>query len=772
MGMGNGPSRTVKFSTFVAGLILALSLPSIALASPVAFFQNVNPTPGSSSAATSRMLSVTVYDRYGVRYMTNMTMSLDGVQVKPTWKPWSGYGFRKFTLKYAAMNMAPGVHTAAVRIHDQKNNTVNYSWNFTVLNVTLPPIVPFVHATVANSCTTAGSGCHSGNIASIHAGGPNGGCANCHALSVAPMSDCAACHATLPNFHSAATHKAIVSSATIAAQTCTQAICHGDSGSPIAYNHKNGCAECHDSTRAGVPEAILAGGATCESCHDFATIHSAAKMTTGHTVSGSCFASTCHGTNVATMHTIDFRGTGAATIPGCAACHAPGKTPSTDCQTCHADLVTPHDYVKAHAGATASYTVNVTAMLSTNSSACVACHGNDLTAVLPANTYADLPAAEHKGCSCHAYGEAGQNNGLLPAGQVGCQNCHGTAQYGAHEFGAKNTVSGHNTTTFGTIGAKSRFDGSQGATLTDTVGNTVETTWGLPTVNVFWSQNPANAPAGANTTVGWDSVITCQDCHTGLNAAGPHGASNNFGIDPQFPYPYADAVNSHVTESGIAARTTTDVTTPRLNSTQAYPTTSTPTNWTGVMAAELSHGLVDGGQPGTSYAVICAKCHKLFDYESASLGVTAVSHGPTWLTTTGISNDSNTAHGSHHFDLNNGAADCVSCHVAIPHGWVRPRLLVNGFTGTYTVTSGGTTQTVNSVADAAPYWGGRGMLSKSGAFIGMGPLSATDDHSLTAEGGALWDESSCIACAGSSTSTVNPSGLEHVGVPTEPAKLK
>src|SRR5664280_986141 len=158
-------------------------------------------------------------------------------------------------------------------------------------------VVPFVHATVTNSCTTAGSGCHSGNIANIHAGGPNGGCADCHALSVAPMSDCtgnAACHATLPSFHSAASHIAIVSSTTVAAQTCTQATCHGNSGLPIAYTHLGGCAECHDSTRAGVAAAILAGGATCESCHDFATIHSAAKMTTGHTVSGSCFASTCH----------------------------------------------------------------------------------------------------------------------------------------------------------------------------------------------------------------------------------------------------------------------------------------------------------------------------------------------------------------------------------------------------------------------------------------------------------------------------------------------
>jgi hypothetical protein len=223
--------------------------------------------------------------------------------------------------------------------------------------------------------------------------------------------------------------------------------------------------------------------------------------------------------------------------------------------------------------------------------------------------------------------------------------------------------------------------------------------------------------------------------------------------------------------SGIAARTTTDVANPGLSSTQAYPGVGTPTNWTGVAAAEMSHGLVDGGQSGTSYAVICSKCHKLFDYNSASQGVTSVSHGPTWLVTTGISNDSNTAHGSHHFDLNNGAADCVNCHVAIPHGWVRPRLLVNGFTGTY-VTNNGTTQTVNSIADPAPFWGGRGMISVTGAHIGMGPLSASDSHALTVAGGASWTEADCIACTGSSTSTVNPSGLEHTGGLTDVGKLQ
>jgi hypothetical protein len=37
---------------------------------------------------------------------------------------------------------------------------------------------------------------------------------------------------------------------------------------------------------------------------------------------------------------------------------------------------------------------------------------------------------------------------------------------------------------------------------------------------------------------------------------------------------------------------------------------------------------------------------------------------------------SNEAHMEHHNDLTTGQANCVSCHIAIPHGWKRPRLLV------------------------------------------------------------------------------------------------
>jgi len=94
---------------------------------------------------------------------------------------------------------------------------------------------------------------------------------------------------------------------------------------------------------------------------------------------------------------------------------------------------------------------------------------------------------------------------------------------------------------------------------------------------------------------------------------------------------------------------------------------------------------------------------------------------------------------------------------------------VNSYDGTYTVVSSGTTTTATSVKDPAPYLdpSARLMVPTSGPNLsarGMGPLSASDAHTLS-NGGALWSESNCIACA-------SGSGLEHTGVPTDAAKLK
>jgi hypothetical protein len=305
-----------------------------------------------------------------------------------------------------------------------------------------------------------------------------------------------------------------------------------------------------------------------------------------------------------------------------------------------------------------------------------------------------------------------------------CANCHPgktwphvaiSGSVVKDEFAATQ-ASRHNVSDAGfggstAVGMKSRFDGTQGITLLDTNGNSVVNTFGVPTVNVF-KTTPVTLSTGA-TTLTSDTVIKCVDCHTGMSTpvAGPHGAASaKWLIDPNYPASYEMGVLSHLTDSGMLVRTS--------------------------LVDTTTASLMDASNAGNQYAMICAKCHDLYNVG------------------TGITGTSNTAHGSHHYDRNDGTADCISCHVAIPHGWKRPRLLVNGYAITYTDVAGSHVAAV----DAAPYWSGRG---REGYGSGMGPISTSDNHSLNASGGAPWTESDCLACN------------DHTaGVATETGKLK
>ena len=98
-----------------------------------------------------------------------------------------------------------------------------------------------------------------------------------------------------------------------------------------------------------------------------------------------------------------------------------------------------------------------------------------------------------------------------------------------------------------------------------------------------------------------------------------------------------------------------------------------------------------------------------------------------------------------------GSPQCVNCHIAIPHGWKMPRLLVDtdvdgapyvsvNQLGTTRTTStgeqtGNTIGLPNPAGVAHPGFNGQGMQS----------LSGVDNHNLT-NGAAIWTEASCQAC--------------------------
>jgi len=736
MGMGLVSFRRAWIGALVAGMVLALAVPSIALAANTATFKSPVPAVGSLITNSQPTISLIGYDRYGVR-ASGISMWVGGVRVTPAFA-YNNLGNKSFRLSYSVpAALSAGAHRVTVKVHDLRSMNSTYSWLFTTV---APAPVPFAHAAPNVSCTAAG--CHHNlDVASIHLAKT---CAPCHAPGVVPTTNCtaAACHGTNPPANHAV-HLPILSSGTPA---CTQATCHGSAALTI---HST-CAVCHGSASATVVAAIAAGGATCESCHGvnfYTTSHGTGNAS--HVVgAGSCFVSTCHGTDVTLMHTKDFRGTG-DTPPGCAACHAAGKTPSTNCTNCHTDLITPHDYAAAHA--------RVQPLLAANSTTCVACHGSDIKNVLPAGN--DVTGViEHNGCSCHAYSEA--------RGKTSCEGCH-TGTHAAHGFDQK--VTGHNTTTYGTVGAYTKFDGSEGPVLhtietsetSPTFGRiaTLTTDWQLPVVNVFWSSTDASAPADAKKGLAWSSVVTCQDCHTGLVAAGPHGAAQNWGIDPNYPgdFDYAELTKWIITNpSGIKVRSTLD---PRLpkEPTKATWDTSGYTYFSGMPTTDSSVNY-----DGKNHAVICSKCHDLMNFDVGMMDERLPTLANWKVPVTGVATDtvtglvnssaiggSNTAHGQTHFDSFAGAAQCVNCHIAIPHGWKRPRLIVNSGPG-FAFASFPATTTVNGVAtrfmwidstrsrpaDPAPYRSPRqfgtsdGVASfggvSGGPWWGMEPFIAAD----------------------------------------------
>ncbi len=157
---------------------------------------------------------------------------------------------------------------------------------------------------------------------------------------------------------------------------------------------------------------------------------------------------------------------------------------------------------------------------------------------------------------------------------------------------------------------------------------------GGTTRNVTWAV-PTRSFFVAGSTWTVNSMLTCTDCHTNTQNA------------------------------------TTQASGPHGSSVRWLIDPNYPTDWKTAYLSNTANGM-------SSTTIICAKCHDL--------------NGPN---STG--NWSNNVHsqGDHQ-----GASDggCVKCHIKVPHGWKRPRLMVLVTSdGAYAGTSSGTTRiSVNS----------------------------------------------------------------------------
>jgi len=304
--------------------------------------------------------------------------------------------------------------------------------------------------------------------------------------------------------------------------------------------------------------------------------------------------------------------------------------------------------------------------------------------------------------------------------------------------------------------------GTQVGVSVGTTG-TLGTQWQFPTVNVFWNAgNIANAPVGAEQLTS-SSVIKCIDCHTALTGInGPHGSSvANYGLDANYPadYGYARLTKWIVTNpSGIDVLSTLD--------TISVSATS------GLISADAQHPAMIGqvaayGQASAQGRVICQKCHSLENgnsgttYNNGQLPWETVGSGVATTTNTGYINTSwvgasNTPHSSHHQDTGtmnvDGSPQCVNCHIGLPHGWKRPRLLLDTDQDVAPYASAdqlGTTQTNRTgLGTATPVIGqpdAAGVVHPGYNGEGMQSLSAVDQHTLV-NGAAIWTETSCEAC--------------------------
>ncbi|MHB8762535.1 MAG: hypothetical protein ACYC6J_09200, partial [Coriobacteriia bacterium] len=139
--------------------------------------------------------------------------------------------------------------------------------------------------------------------------------------------------------------------------------------------------------------------------------------------------------------------------------------------------------------------------------------------------------------------------------------------------------------------------------------------WSKPTNEGDWLTAAWIGRGGAN------AMMTCTDCHsnTTASAKGPHGSTARWLIDPAYPVSY--------NRSGGGESNT-----PQLSN-------NSPTGMS------LARG-------GTAAAgIICEKCHGVPNLDVV-----------------------NRVHADHN-DRGIEGGYCRHCHVGIPHGWKRPRLI-------------------------------------------------------------------------------------------------
>jgi hypothetical protein len=380
--MGKGPGsirRRACGRVFVAGLLAVLALPCVALAANTAAFTTAVPKSGSVSVATSPKISVTVYDRYGVKGSSSYALYVDGVKYRAALSYVKGYGYRKFKLTYTpAAALRAGAHTIRVTVHDLKHRDSAYSWGFSVLDVT-PPVttsdaVPSYDGTAA-VCLRAADDVAVAHTYFIVDGGPQ----TSYTTTITVLAeDTAQLHSLefwstdaqgnteahrMAWFVVQPVKRTFGQNHTFPKRACTLTGCHSTDLAVIHAPSDRGCNACHATDAAPTPD--------CTGCHGPAPSHpGVSALHAGD--KASCIIAGCHAGDVSVIHATSDR--------SCSACHGTGSPATKDCTSigCHA---APHPSVSSH---------------DTSASTCVsgACHSS--------GNAASIHASAPDGCAtCH-----------------------------------------------------------------------------------------------------------------------------------------------------------------------------------------------------------------------------------------------------------------------------------------------------------------------------------------------------------------------------------
>jgi hypothetical protein len=581
------------------------------------------------------------------------------------------------------------------------------------------------------------------NVEPVHASAPQGECAVCHVSSTrvpdltTKTAECASCHATSAVDY----HRQMDAKHTFAGMdpSCVAAECHASSSLPDEHarflgrypSYTDTCALCHlnaDSARIDWTTAT----ADCSTCH---TVHGDVDVIHQAPDSSACVS--CHETadvreihECATCHntTVDTSGTTACASTACHGTKYPTPDPShydatkhaaaeTTCGQCHfMDMKAEHFKSTVMVTCVQCHETKVDYFTTLWDKTCAACHatkhGNQSTAHNSSNTSC-------AGTGCHDITDVTKIHGALqgsgcyvchksasePATTTNCTaiGCHadvGTDHHAAHDGSAVNG-SGCEGCHFRHLDDEHAALGYTCSTCHASINATVQAAIQNNDVRCLscHPDSAHNARQAVEFAAGAASMHRVNADYPGMRSSFVvNGTTYTMSLPTAGNFLKTDYTTSAMLTCG-SCHAYSDAAGPhgatmKINIDPAYPG-----DWKLAYLEDSSSTGMRTSTNTTASNVICAKCHDLYG-----------------------SSFSNNVHGEgDHHDSADGK--CVNCHVKIPHGWGRPRLL-------------------GSVNDPLPYQ------------LNSGGINTFRLRNYTPTN---WDENDCYAaCAGDHDSPVSP----------------